>query len=776
MADTAPSVPGFFDGLGDRLVVTDRSARALEVLRLRPELVSDPRFEAAVRARVGQLAQFQHAGCNHVRHVGRLPGGDGRLALVSDFVTGWRLSEVLQAAEQLNLALHTNAVLFLLRQLVSVVSDLHAIGSDVSHGALGPERIVVTPTGRLVVTEHVLGSALPFVPSISPQRAWRDLRLAVPADEERLFGQRSDVLQLGLCGLALVLSRPLRLDDYPQRLRDLLDRASESKVTGERRPLRPAMRTWFEHMLGLVPVAAALNVHDAREGLDRLVSREGYLATPTGLVGLLESVEAYFAGELAPAVAVPDAATAAPGAAVAMPHAATEPVHQADAATEVPETVAVRLDPVASPHREETRFTPTVEEPAALQAPARPEHAPPPASPPAAVEPEIVIWQEAATPAPALAAMPAPAADHHAARQVELPHAAEEVAPVVDADALDLAPGPRPAWPSAPQSTSGADSFAPEPGIAFAPDEPAAEEWQDVSPRAPSSGAASAAGPGDRQPAASGRHELPWLRTAPPSEPQETTRVRRPVGETFDVAPPPPVPRPSGAAAVDAADALVEPIASTVDEPKTSGGRSRSGATPRAGSLFGSSHDEEEDVTAVARPSRTRWIAAAAVGCLALAGTLGGWALMGTSAEEPADRTPAAVSGENRAGTGGADPSSHRAAEPSDRPAPAANATAPVPAGATPTEVPAVPTGQLRVIAPFAMEVFESGTEDRNQRRADRSAGGASPAGAGERGTAVPLGRNRGRARIRAGAGAARDPARHREHQRHPVGGGLDRR
>jgi len=126
--------------------------------------------------------------------------------------------------------------------------------------------------------------------------------------------------------------------------------------------------------------------------------------------------------------------------------------------------------------------------------------------------------------------------------------------------------------------------------------------------------------------------------------------------------------------------------------------------------LFGSSHDEEEDLAAPPRPSRTRWIAAAAVGCLALAGTLGGWALMGTNAEEPSDRTAAAVSGEKRAGSGGGD-AAPRAGDASERPAPAANTAAPLSPADKPTEVPAVPTGQLRVIAPFVMEVFEGGTK-----------------------------------------------------------------
>jgi len=352
---------------------------------------------------------------------------------------------------------------------------------------------------------------------------------------------------------------------------------------------------------------------------------------------------------------------------------------------------------------------------------------------------ETVVWEEVSTPAPPAGATPAPPRVHDVAAPVDLPRAVAApvempravAAPVdrppapavlaesVDADGLDLAPGPRPAWPATAEQ-AGAENFAPEPGIAFTPDEPVVGVWPDASAGVLSGSAADQAEPGVREPAASGRQEMPWLNTPRPSGPQETTRVWRPAGGTFDVAPPPPVPRPSGAAAVEPADGLVGPIAATVQEGhgalrgKTNPDRLRSGANPNAGSLFGSSHEEEEDLGAPARPSKTRWIAAAAVGCLALAGTLGGWALMGTSAKEPADGTPAAVSDAGRAGSDGAGTrqgQGQRAAEPSERQAPVAPATTPVSTANQPTAVPAVPTGELRVIAPFVMAVFEGGAK-----------------------------------------------------------------
>ena len=51
---------------------------------------------------------------------------------------------------------------------------------DSVHGAIGPDRIMVTPDGRLVVVETVLGSALEQL-RYSRQRYWEELGVPLPA-------------------------------------------------------------------------------------------------------------------------------------------------------------------------------------------------------------------------------------------------------------------------------------------------------------------------------------------------------------------------------------------------------------------------------------------------------------------------------------------------------------------------------------------------------------------------------------------------------------------
>ncbi len=62
---------------------------------------------------------------------------------------------------------------------MDAVAALHARGSFLAHGALGPERLVVMAEGRLLVTEYVLGSALGGL-GLERERAWRQFGLAIP--------------------------------------------------------------------------------------------------------------------------------------------------------------------------------------------------------------------------------------------------------------------------------------------------------------------------------------------------------------------------------------------------------------------------------------------------------------------------------------------------------------------------------------------------------------------------------------------------------------------
>ena len=73
-----------------------------------------------------------------------------------------------------------NAALCLVRQIVPAIAMLHQNARDVSHGALAPERILVTPNARVVLVEYVLGAAIESL-AYSRERLWKDLRVAVPS-------------------------------------------------------------------------------------------------------------------------------------------------------------------------------------------------------------------------------------------------------------------------------------------------------------------------------------------------------------------------------------------------------------------------------------------------------------------------------------------------------------------------------------------------------------------------------------------------------------------
>jgi hypothetical protein len=295
--DTAPVVPGFVDRLGDRVQLTDRETGRVEVLRLRPELTASPLFEAGVKRRANQLTGFLHPNYARVRRVGRLPSPDGRLVIVSDAVDGWRLSEVLEAAAPCGVAFNPDAVLFLLRQLLGAVADLHEVALGVSHGALGTERLVVTADGRLVITESVLGAALWHLPPMSPDRLWRDLRLAVAAREAQPFGRLTDLRQIGLVALSLALGRQLRRDEYPGRLAGLLEEWKPAPAGLGAEEFRPAIRGWLRRVLSLTDDLMPWSVAEARRELDRVVESDGrYAFAPEGLSVLLGAVGAYYAG------------------------------------------------------------------------------------------------------------------------------------------------------------------------------------------------------------------------------------------------------------------------------------------------------------------------------------------------------------------------------------------------------------------------------------------------------------------------------------------------
>ena len=252
MPADAVTPPTFADGFGTRVRLTEAdAAEPLEVLHVSRVLTSTSGFDFALRERVSRLANFRHASYGRVRRVDRIENG-GTLGLVSDYAEGARLSHVLEVARACDLDLDVNAALCLLRQIVPAVAMLHQNARDASHGALAPERIVVTPNARVVLVEYMLGAAIESL-GYSRERLWKDLRVAVPpgAGSPRL-NHRADVMQIGVVALSLVLGRPLAEDD-PRQLPGLLAAATENSVMGGREPISESLRRWLTRALQLDP-------------------------------------------------------------------------------------------------------------------------------------------------------------------------------------------------------------------------------------------------------------------------------------------------------------------------------------------------------------------------------------------------------------------------------------------------------------------------------------------------------------------------------------------
>jgi hypothetical protein len=279
---------GFADGLGLRHRVTD-GADAVDRLRVDDVLSSATGFDFALRERVSRLANFRHAYYGRCRRVDRLDGGS--LALLSDAVDGARLSRVLEVAQASKLDLDVNVALCLLRQIVPAVAMLHQNARDVSHGALAPERIVITPNARVVLVEYVFGAAIESI-GFSRERLWKQLRVAVPpgAGAPRLH-HRADVMQIGVVALALVLGRPLGDED----LRDLaamVASATENSVMGGREPISESLRRWLSRALQLDPQGSFESALEAQLALDDVLSGDaGYIAAPVALESFLSQYQ-----------------------------------------------------------------------------------------------------------------------------------------------------------------------------------------------------------------------------------------------------------------------------------------------------------------------------------------------------------------------------------------------------------------------------------------------------------------------------------------------------
>jgi hypothetical protein len=312
---STPPTAVFRDGLGERRQVIDPTGSdTLELLCLKSELAAVPSFEFALRERVSRFANFRHPAFGRVRSVERLSDRDAALAVVSDYTPGVRLSDMLVTAEERRLGLDINVALCLIRQLVPAVAALHEHTRDGAHGAIGPERLVVTPDARLVIVEYVLGAALEQL-RFAQERYWSQLRIPLPKSATlSRFDQRADVAQVGIVALSLILGRALREDEFPSRIGDVVASTWAVSARGGFEPLPPGLRGWLGRALQLDPRNGFASAIEAQAELEKVLGESDQLAATASLESFLTRYHA--AGAAAPAVS-PASARPAPGPAPA---------------------------------------------------------------------------------------------------------------------------------------------------------------------------------------------------------------------------------------------------------------------------------------------------------------------------------------------------------------------------------------------------------------------------------------------------------------------------
>jgi hypothetical protein len=297
-----PTQLTFEDGLGERRYATGTVGEPLEVLKLSSVLSSVSSFDFALRERAARLAGFRHESYGRVRSI-ELDRRTSALMVTSDYVAGARLSTILVEAQKRSIPIELNAIRCILRQLVSAAVSLQESAPEISNGAIAPERLVITPAGRVIVVEYVLGAALEQL-SYSRARYWRELGVALPGVVgPSTFDPRADITQIGAVALALILGRPLATEEYPERLGDLIQGATTRSATGSVETIPAAMRDWLQQALQLDQWESFASPADARASLDDAFGTENAVAELGALQGFLTrygSADVPPEGDLAP--------------------------------------------------------------------------------------------------------------------------------------------------------------------------------------------------------------------------------------------------------------------------------------------------------------------------------------------------------------------------------------------------------------------------------------------------------------------------------------------
>lgn len=333
----------FRDGLGVREWRDTGADERVEWFHLDPCFTE---VEMSLRDRVTRLAKLQHAKFARILSMETASTGAGPV-LVSSHVPGTRFSEVLDMAAHGLVTVEPAAAVQVTREVIGALAVLHD-SRNVTHGALAPERLILTGSGRVVVVEHALAAALDRL-NLPRHQLWRDWRIATPLSPGPIrFDVRTDLAQLGLLALAALLGRSIDQEEYPHRLRGLLPVAQDKLVRSPLAAIATDLVAWLERLLPVESRRAFTTVKEAQQAFEAFVSARAtsMIIAPARVKGLMSAVVALSARPAASAVSGEMEAIATPVGAVPLPVTSPLPLVHA-----VPPSRILEPAPVAEPPR-----------------------------------------------------------------------------------------------------------------------------------------------------------------------------------------------------------------------------------------------------------------------------------------------------------------------------------------------------------------------------------------------------------------------------------------
>ncbi len=257
----------FNDGLGVRTLDPDPRQGRVETLHVSSTFAEHPAIEQVIRARAARYAEIGPATLTPVYRVDRDAAGLRVLAHAPD---GVRLSQILDYLASGQEDLPVAGMLELAGAVIRAVVAVHHLPGGISHGAITPAHIVLSPEGTAVLTDGVFGAAVQ-ARQRNREQIWREFGLALPASANLpRFDQRADVTQLGACVLAIVLGRPLTTDEYPRGIAELVVPA-----TSDAAPHASAVRMWLLQAMQLHPRALFSSAVEAQKTFVEIAAAPG---------------------------------------------------------------------------------------------------------------------------------------------------------------------------------------------------------------------------------------------------------------------------------------------------------------------------------------------------------------------------------------------------------------------------------------------------------------------------------------------------------------------